>query len=214
VPKSSTRKGHNGKRITNNVIYGYLKDSDDKNKWTVDPVGADVVRWIFAMSANGKGSYQIACALENDMVEIPSVYLGRLGVGTKKLCGEVPFPLERGDNRAYAGKAGIYGAHCELPFHKESYKDKKQTFNPQKNWAVFENTHEAIVDPETWQMAQRCLFRLFPVRLANNLLGYHPHILHIQNLLLQNGIFPIHFPALGNQSGTVGFPVAGRKNRA
>ncbi|MCL2695489.1 MAG: recombinase family protein [Clostridiales bacterium] len=39
---------------------------------------------------------------------------------------------------------------------KESYKDKRQTPNPQSDWLVFENTHEAIIDPETWQTAQRC----------------------------------------------------------
>ena len=39
---------------------------------------------------------------------------------------------------------------------KESYKSRKQTQNPQDEWVIFENTHEAIVDPQTWQMAQRC----------------------------------------------------------
>ena len=30
---------------------------------------------------------------------------------------------------------------------KESYKDKRITQNPQEDWLIFENTHEAIIDP-------------------------------------------------------------------
>ena len=39
---------------------------------------------------------------------------------------------------------------------KESYKDKKQTQNPKEDWVIIENTHEPIIDPGTWETAQRC----------------------------------------------------------
>lgn len=39
---------------------------------------------------------------------------------------------------------------------KESYKDKKQTQRPREDWVIFENTHEAIVSQETWDLAQKC----------------------------------------------------------
>lgn len=39
---------------------------------------------------------------------------------------------------------------------KESYKDKKQTENLKEDWVIVENTHEPIVDPGTWETAQRC----------------------------------------------------------
>ena len=37
---------------------------------------------------------------------------------------------------------------------KKSYKDKR-VMNPPEDWLIFENTHEAIVDPQTWKLAQR-----------------------------------------------------------
>ena len=39
--------------------------------------------------------------------------------------------------------------------HKQSYKDKNAVMNPKEDWLIFENTHEAIVDAETWELAQR-----------------------------------------------------------
>ena len=58
--------------------------------------------------------------------------------------------------------------------HKESYKDKKATPRPPEEWKIFENTHEAIVDPETWRLAQRCretVRRTDSVGVANPLTG-------------------------------------------
>ena len=34
---------------------------------------------------------------------------------------------------------------------KKSYRDKRVKNDP-SDWLIFENTHEAIVDPETWQL--------------------------------------------------------------
>ena len=39
--------------------------------------------------------------------------------------------------------------------HKQSYKDKNAVMNPPEEWLIFENTHEAIVDAETWELAQK-----------------------------------------------------------
>ena len=39
--------------------------------------------------------------------------------------------------------------------HKQSYKDKTPVMNPPEEWLIFENTHEAIVDAETWELAQK-----------------------------------------------------------
>ena len=39
--------------------------------------------------------------------------------------------------------------------HKESYKSKKMVPNPEEDWLIFENTHEAIIDQETWELVQK-----------------------------------------------------------
>ena len=58
--------------------------------------------------------------------------------------------------------------------HKQSYKDKNTVMNPREDWLIFEDTHEAIVDRETWELAQK--LRKTPKRIdtlgeANPLTG-------------------------------------------
>lgn len=38
--------------------------------------------------------------------------------------------------------------------YKKSYKSKKTLLNPEKKQLVFEGTHEAIIDRETWEKVQ------------------------------------------------------------
>lgn len=40
-------KGENGKSVVGSSPYGYLKDSNDKNKWIVDEAAEPIVRRIF-----------------------------------------------------------------------------------------------------------------------------------------------------------------------
>ena len=91
-------KGMEGKPITNNPTYGYVKSPEDKDVWLIDEEAAAVVRHIFDMAAEGIG-----------------------------------------------------------PFEN----------NPKEKIAVFQNTHEAIVDRKTWYMVQE--LRKTVRRQRNNL---------------------------------------------
>jgi DNA invertase Pin-like site-specific DNA recombinase len=77
-------RGNNGKRTTNGIIYGYLKDSNDKTKWIMDPDAAAVVQRIFQMSVSGMGPFQIARTLTQENIETPGYYHSKLGMGTGK----------------------------------------------------------------------------------------------------------------------------------
>ena len=48
------------------------------------------------------------------------------------------------------------GATVNFRYRKRSYKDKNHAKNEIENTLIFENTHPAIVDPETWETAQQC----------------------------------------------------------
>lgn len=149
-------KGNNGKRTTNGCIYGYFKDPSDKTKWIVDPTAAEVVQRIFLMSVEGKGPFQIACALESEMIETPGVYLARLGVGTRKnMVVKRPCRWAASTVTHILEKPEYMGHTVNFRSTKESYKSKKQTKNSPEDWVIFENTHEAIIVPETWETAQR-----------------------------------------------------------
>jgi DNA invertase Pin-like site-specific DNA recombinase len=150
-------KGRNGKRLTNSCIYGYLKDPDDKNEWIVDPIAAEVVRRIFALTVEGKGPFQIAKILEAGSIETPGVYLGKMGLGTqRKRVAKFPCRWCGTQIIAMLKKPEYIGHTVNFRSSKPSYKDKDKIHNPPEEWVVFENTHEPIVDKEIWELAQRC----------------------------------------------------------
>ena len=77
-------KGMSGKHVASSCPYGYLKDEKDGNHWIIDDEAAEVVRRIFRLTIEGYGPYQIARILEEDIVEIPSVHMGRYNQGVNR----------------------------------------------------------------------------------------------------------------------------------
>jgi len=150
-------RGHNGKRTTNGIIYGYLKDPDDKSKWNVDPEAAAIVQRIFQMSVNGMGSFQIARTLTQEKIETPGYHLAKHGTGTRKNATFKNPCLWSGTTVSNILEKPEYMGHTvNFRSTKESYKVKKQTKISKEDWLIIENTHAPIVDPGTWETAQRC----------------------------------------------------------
>ena len=169
-------RGNSGKPTTTNAIYGYRKDPEDKHHWLIDEEAAAVVRRIFRLSVEGYGPQEIARVLMNDRIERPSCYLARRGQGTLKNSADFSAPYDWNSRTVslLIAKPEYMGHTVNFRAHKESYKDKKATPRPAEDWKIFENTHEAIVDPETWRLAQRCrktVRRTDNVGAANPLTG-------------------------------------------
>ncbi len=150
-------KGESGKPTTCCAIYGYKKDPDDKNHWLIDEEAAAVVRRIYQLTVEGKGPCDIARILYNDKIEAPAVYLARQGRGPWKDRENFPHPYNWSDYvvGAILAKPEYMGHTVNFRTHKVSYKDKRTVYNPREDWLIFENTHEAIVDKDTWELAQK-----------------------------------------------------------
>ena len=150
-------RGKAGKPTTNHAIYGYRKDPEDKHHWLLDEEAAAVVRRIFQLSANGYGPQQIANILRDDKVERPSVYMAKRGWGTRKNSTDMSRPYDWCCTSVsnILAKPEYMGHTVNFRSYKESYKDKVAIKRPPEEWTVFENTHEAIVDAETWKLAQQ-----------------------------------------------------------
>ena len=150
-------KGESGKPTTNCVIYGYKKDPEDKYHWLIDEEAAAVVRRIFRLTIDGKGPYDIARILFDDKVETPAVYFGKKGMGIWKSKEEYPNPYNWSGYIVgnILSKPEYMGDTVNFRSHKASYKDKHSVKNPKDEWMIFEDTHEAIVDRETWELAQK-----------------------------------------------------------
>ena len=150
-------KGESGKPTTNSAIYGYKKLPGDKYTWHIDEEAAAVVRRIFQLTIEGKGPYDIARILYDDKVETPAVYFGKQNKGIWKSKEEFPNPYNWSGYivAQILSKPEYMGHTVNFRSHKQSYKDRTAIKIPQEEWLIFENTHEAIVDKETWELAQK-----------------------------------------------------------
>ena len=169
-------KGESGKPTTNCAIYGYRKDPENKYHWLIDEEAAAVVRRIFRLTIEGKGPYDIARILFEDKVGTPAVYFGKQGKGIWKSKEEFSNPYNWSGYVVgqILSKPEYMGHTVNFRSHKQSYKDKNAVMNPKEDWLIFEDTHEAIVDRETWELAQK--LRKTPKRIdtlgeANPLTG-------------------------------------------
>lgn len=76
--KSTFRmKGESGKHLTSNPPFGFVKDTEDKDKWLTDEEAAQTVRYIFKLCYDGLGPTQIAKKLKADKVLTPTAYKAR-----------------------------------------------------------------------------------------------------------------------------------------
>ena len=150
-------KGESGKPTSNSAIYGYKKDPNDKYHWLIDEEAAEVVRRIFRLTIDGFGPYEIARILFEDKIETPAVYFAKRKIGVWKSKEEFPNPYNWSGFVVgqILSKPEYMGHTVNFRSHKVSYKDKRSVQNPKEDWLIFENTHEAIVDKETWELAQK-----------------------------------------------------------
>ena len=150
-------KGESGKPTTNCAVYGYRKDPNDKYHWLIDEETAAVVRRIFQLTIEGHGPYEIATMLCEEKVETPATYFARQGRGVWKSREDIPRPYSWNGFAVgqILSKPEYIGHTVNFRTHKESYKDKRAVVHAPEDWLIFENTHEAIVDKETWELAQK-----------------------------------------------------------
>lgn len=136
--------------------YGYKKSSVNKNKLVIDEYASEVVKRIFAMYAQGIGKQSIAKQLNAEGILCPSEY--------KKLNGENYKNCNRLKTTSYWTYSTI-----NTMLHNEMYIGNmiqgkkhqrmrgKQHKVDKENWVRVENTHEPIIDRDTWDKVQKLL---------------------------------------------------------
>lgn len=147
-----------GKRVSPSVPYGYRRDPDDKQQLIIDPEPAAVVRRIFKLVLEGNGVNRIADILYADKILIPSAY-------AEKYYTENQHSKSFHDPIRWTNQTIIhilekreYMGHTVLgKTISESYKTKKRRKATEDELMIFENTHEAIIDEETWNNVQRLI---------------------------------------------------------
>lgn len=167
--RSSVRsKKEDGKFLGWKAVYGYIKDPLDKNKLLVDEEAAIVVRRMFELAKRGKSPRQIANIFSTEKIPTPSNY-ANLNRGNKSTAYNLWTSRtidEMLQKETYIGNL-TQGTRKKL-----SYKSKKEVRTPKSEWIISKNTHEPIIDEETFYIVQELL-----QKNKNNPQGKNNHLL-------------------------------------
>lgn len=154
VRKVFKSKGESGKPLTSNPPFGYMKSPDDKYQWIIDEPASEIVKRIFKMCVSGMGPSQIANKLSAEKVPTPTEYW--ISVGRK--CGNppsVPFHWCLAMIANILKRQEYCGDTVNFRSTTKSFKNKKRVDRPESEWIIFENTHPAIVDRDTFKLVQK-----------------------------------------------------------
>lgn len=140
-------KQRKGQFIGGKPVYGYKMHPTEKNKIVIDEEVAPMVRRIFNMALDGMSCRQIATQLNEEGVPTPATYAGlpvaKPGPYTGLWSSERISDMLQ--NETYIGNM-VQGRTVKI-----SYKSKKCLKQNRENWVVVENTHEPLIDKETFQ---------------------------------------------------------------
>ena len=151
IKASMRTKALSGKHLTGYPAYGYKLDPADKYHWIIDEEAAEVVREIYRLCMRGFGPAQIETILNERGIDSPSVHQRGNGILNRgKMtywgAGMVAKILSRMDYLGHTVSGRTY---------KKSYKGNRTYQNERDKWIITENTHDHIIDLETWDRVQR-----------------------------------------------------------
>ena len=150
-------KAQRGERVNGEVPYGYIADPNDRNHLIPDPETAHVVKQIFAMYVRGDRMCDIQNWLrDNEILTVGELRYRRTGRT------QHPRPQQNAwynwpDKTLYdiLTRQEYLGHTITAKTYKVSYKSKKTRKNAEDKRYFFPNTHEPLIDEETFALAQK-----------------------------------------------------------
>ena len=145
-------KGMSGKRLSTLAPYGYQKG--ENGILVVDEETAPVVKLIYELCAGGNGPGQIARILRERKINTPRTTDFLRTGRADRYDPNVPWGWTSATVAAILSKKEYMGHTVNFKTTKKSFKSKKIIHNPEEKQMVFENTHEAIISSELWEVVQ------------------------------------------------------------
>ena len=142
-------KRRNGQYIGAFAPYGYMKHPKNKHQLIVDSEAAEVVKLIFSMFLKGTSKRAIALYLNEHGEPSPSAY---------KLQKGLPVSTRGYDNPMWGARM-IHAILTKGRSRVKSYKVHQIETVPREEWVQVAETHEAIIDYETFDKVQALLLR-------------------------------------------------------
>ena len=145
-----------GMRCSGSIPYGYKRKPGDKQTLLIDEPAAEVVRKIFRLACQGNTATVIAERLTAEHILIPSAYSAQhhpensrrknLSDPYRWNSTTIGYILDR---QEYLGHTVLGKTICE------NFKTKQRRAATPDELMIFPNTHEAIIDQDTWDIAQK-----------------------------------------------------------
>ena len=150
-------KRRNGQYIGSFAPYGYIKDPKDKHQLIVDEDAAEIVKQIYALCLQGTTKRHISFYLNEHGVPSPTAYRRAKGLpvsstsddplwGDRAIWNILTNPIYTGD--LVQGRRRV-----------KSYKVHEIEAVPEDEWVTVPDTHEAIIDKESFEKVQALLKR-------------------------------------------------------
>ena len=158
IRTSLTAKKQNGECAGAFVAYGYVKDSNDKNKLVVDPFAADVVKDIFRWKIEGLSPQNIAVRLNELGIPSPAEYKRLSGSNYKTSFQTSSKAVWSHVSVRRILKNEIYlGVMIQGKRTTPNYKTKTVVTKAESEWLRVEGTHEAIISVRDFELVQELL---------------------------------------------------------
>jgi hypothetical protein len=140
--------------LTSIPPYGFMKNPNDPKRWLVDEEAAAVVQKIFSLCVDGKGPTQIATWLRANNIVIPSVHMREKGLPVAAKSTKNPYRWCNEAVSTILERIEYLGHTVNFRKTKESYKSNKILINDPDKWVIIENTHDAIIEENIFQIVQ------------------------------------------------------------
>jgi DNA invertase Pin-like site-specific DNA recombinase len=148
-------QGKAGERLAVIPPYGYRKDPDRPKQLIIDEESAAVVRRIFRLSVDGYGPAQIARVLNDERTLNPSAYKYEREIVKRPRQCKDPYFWNTTTVHKILDAPEYLGQTVNFKTWSKSYKDNRPRLNTPDKHMIFEGTHEAIIDPETWEIVRK-----------------------------------------------------------
>lgn len=161
-------KALNGEYTGGFPAYGYRKDPNDRHHLIPDE-HAPIVQRMFRMALEGTTCFHIARALEAEQIPTPRAYLMD-EYGKYKTNDRIKHPYSWQKTTVYRILCNpVYlGKLVSQRYTTKSFKDKRIVPRPEEDWITVADTHEPLVDQETFDTVQKRIEIKQPATWANS----------------------------------------------
>ena len=134
---------------------GYIKDPQDRHRLIVEEEGARIVRYIFELAVSGLGTMRIANRLNDEGISTIRRHWAKIYPGiTFDYAPHLPPAWRSGSVRGVLKNRAYLGSVVNGKSTTKSFKNRKIVPNPKDSWVEVPNMHEAIIDENTFDLAQ------------------------------------------------------------